>query len=454
MFDKKLLESAELYDKRYKNFATLVIFPVTVLFVGLLLFVFFAQKELTVNTAGEIEPVKIIAQVQSTSSNTMTENNLVEGKIVKKNDLLIKYNSASDLVQLTSLEGQLKQAQDQQAALTLLQNSLNSGNSQFSQPDSFGYYQDYENYLAQAQNLTDNVNKSNQSVSDQNSASDNERSAIDNQINTINGQIADYQELENAASNNSSVSSSNPYLSQYSSYQSQLKADPANKAALQSQFLASVQSSITQLQSSAQSLSVQAAGLSDSNAYDYSLNSQLASLKAQEIEKANQEMTSLNSQLADLNTKVTLQKQANAYDAIPAPNSGVLHVLPNVLGLKAISAGTAIAQIYPNLARGTEVLITAYVSSTDISAVRQGMTLRLSVAQNLPEPLILSGKISHIDSAPTVGNGLNVYKLQAKVALTTSDLAKVRYGLQGKAVIITGEKTYFNYYKDKIINGD
>lgn len=451
MFDKKLLESAELYDKRYKNFATLIIIPIFILFIGLLIFVFFAKKQLTITGTGEIAPVKVVAQIQSTSSNKIIENNLSEGKVIKKNEVLVKYDSASDITQLDSLVQQLNRTQDQRDALTLLQNSLTSGSNKFQKADAYGYYQEYQNYLAQVQSTTDGVSKGNQSINDQNNAANSERNAINGQINTINQQINQYTEIEKAVSNGSGVSGSNPYIGQYNSYLAQVKAEPTQKGALQSQFLASIQSSIEQLQSSGQSLVVQGSGLENSNAYDTSLNSQLASLKAQEIEKANQDMTSFDTNIAELSTKIALQKQADKESIILASSPGVLHVLPSTIGLKAVSAGTTIAEIYPLLTNKSTLEVTAYLSSSDISAVKLGQSLRLSVSQNLPKPLIMKGKITHIDSAPTTENNQNFFKVTAKVVLNRSELSKVRYGLQGKTVIITGTKTYFNYYKDKIM---
>lgn len=77
--------------------------------------------------------------------------------------------------------------------------------------------------------------------------------------------------------------------------------------------------------------------------------------------------------------------------------------------------------------------------------------MRLSVKQNLPQPLILEGQIKSIDSAPTTKNNLNVYAVKAEVQLTKNELVKVRYGLQGNIIIVTGKKTYFDYYKDKVL---
>lgn len=451
MFDKKLLESAELYQKRYQNFAILIILPIFVLVLFLATFIIFAKKELTVTGVGTIQPVKIIAQIQSTSSSKIVENDLLEGKTVKENELLIKYENSANTTQLSALVAQLNQNESQKAAVTTLQNSLTSGSNQFKSEDRFGYKQQFQDYLAQVQTLKDNVAKTNQAVSDQNNSAENERNAINNQIDTINSQIEAYSEIENAISNGTVPSSSNPYLSQYNSYEAQVKAAPTEKATLQSQAIASIESSIAQLQSSGQSLNVEGNGISTNNAYDNSLGSQLASLKAQELEKADQTMTNLDSTIANLNAKIALQKQSDAGSLVTSPSAGVLHVLPNVLGLKQISVGTPIAEIYPSLSEKSTVELQVYVPSSEISAVKLGQTMRLAVKQNLPKPMILAGKVTSIDSAPTDENNLNVYAVEAKVKITHSDLSEIRYGLQGNTVIVTGEKTYFDYLKDKVM---
>jgi competence factor transport accessory protein ComB len=451
MFEKKLLESAELYQKRYKNFATLTVLPVFVLVLFLAAFIFFAKKELTVTGVGTIQPIKVIAQIQSTSNSPIIQTNLIEGKSVRENELLVKYNGTSNTIQLDALKTQLATQKQQKQALGLLESSISSGSSAFSAADSFGYYQQYQSYLAQIQTTTDGIAKANQSVDDQNATVANEQTALTQQLATLKQQIRDYQTLQSAVTSDGTVDASNPFVAQFNSYQSQVTAQPTEKATLKSSFLATLQSNITQLQSQEDSLTTQSAGLGKSNAYDTSLSAQLLTLKAQELQKVNQEGVSLDATISDLNAKIALQKQADTEGAVYTPSAGILHVLPGVLGLKTIGAGTQIAEIYPALTKDTKVTLVTYVSSSEISGVKLGQTLRLSVRQNVPRPLMLSGKIVHIDSAPTTVNQVNVFAVKAEVSLSKADLPKIRYGLQGNIVIVTGEKTYFEYYKDKMM---
>lgn len=80
----KLFQSAEFYHRRYHNFATVLVIPMTLLVFFLLAFSLIGKKEITVTTLGSIRPTKVIAVVQSSSNNTVLTNNLSENKAVKK----------------------------------------------------------------------------------------------------------------------------------------------------------------------------------------------------------------------------------------------------------------------------------------------------------------------------------------------------------------------------------
>ncbi|MDR0299601.1 MAG: bacteriocin secretion accessory protein [Streptococcaceae bacterium] len=452
MFDKRLLESSELYDKRYKNFTTVIIFPILLLFLSLLIFSVFAKKQIVVSGMGSLEATTIIAKIQSTSSEEILENNLVEGKTVEKNQLLLRYDGASNNVQLDILQKNLSKSLEQKKALRTLRESLSEGKNLFSSPDSYGYYQAFQNYEAQGATLAAGVNKSNQAVINQNNLIGAQQEAIKKQISSIYLQISDYQRIVTAVSTDGAVANDNPYKAQFDSYKAQIQENSSQKASLKSQFLASVQSNIETLQGQAQSLETQSAGLGTSNAYDNSLSSQLLSLKAQALQSSNQEMTTLDNTISDLSAKVALQKEVNKNGALYSANSGVLHILPDVQGLKNIPMGTTIAEIYPQIQKNQKIIISMFIPSTSISGIKTGQKVRFTGQQDLPKALTLDAKIITIDHAPTVTKeGVNVYQVKAETTVTSANVLNLRYGLQGKTTVIVGEKTFFDYYKSKII---
>ncbi len=94
-----LFKSAEFYQRRYHNFATLLIIPFALLVSFLLFFSLLAQKEVTVTSRGEIRPTKVIASIQSTSNNPITINKLINNQLVKKGDSIIQYAQTRESAQ-------------------------------------------------------------------------------------------------------------------------------------------------------------------------------------------------------------------------------------------------------------------------------------------------------------------------------------------------------------------
>ena len=55
------LESAEFYNRRYHNFSSRVIFPMSLLVVFTFGFAMFAEKEISLSSKATVEPSRIIA---------------------------------------------------------------------------------------------------------------------------------------------------------------------------------------------------------------------------------------------------------------------------------------------------------------------------------------------------------------------------------------------------------
>ena len=96
----QLFKSTEFYHRSYHNMSTVLITPLILLVIFLFLFAFFAKKEVTVTSRGSIEPTKAIAVIQSTSDNTIIDNQLVANKVVKKgghlSSALYPYNGTQE----------------------------------------------------------------------------------------------------------------------------------------------------------------------------------------------------------------------------------------------------------------------------------------------------------------------------------------------------------------------
>ena len=67
---------------------------------------------------------------------------------------------------------------------------------------------------------------------------------------------------------------------------------------------------------------------------------------------------------------------------------------------------------------------------------------------------VLKSKISNIDNNATKTEKGNFFKVEAEISLTDAQAKKIRYGIEGRAVVITGSKTYFDYYLDQFLRRD
>ncbi|KXT74295.1 Competence-stimulating peptide ABC transporter permease protein ComB [Streptococcus sp. DD10] len=445
----EFLESAEFYNRRYHNFSSRVIIPTAVLLVFVLLFALFATKEITVTAGATIEPNRIIANIQSTSNNAIVTNNLAENKTVKQGDLLIQYQGGAETVQEATYASQLDMLRDQKQQLEYLQASLETGSDSFPAADNFGYQQAFQDYLSQAGTLRANTDQQNATIASQNAAAANSQAELGNLIAETQAKIADYQTAKSAIQNGTTLDSANVGYSLYQTYQAQAEAD--NTGALKSQTIAQVDAQIAQLEGTLSGYRVQYAGTGAQQAYSGSLSSQLESLKAQQLTRVAQELTSLDQKILDAEAGKQVQGGLVQKGFITASEDGVLHLNPETSHSSLVPEGTLLAQLYPLLTTEKKVKITAYISSKDIAQLKVGDRIRFTTVNDTNKQINLTSTISQLDSTATKSERGNFFKLEAETQLTEKEADQLRYGLEGRVVMITGKKTYFQYYLDQFL---
>ena len=119
----EFLESAEFYNRRYHNFSSRVIFPMSLLVVFMFGFAMFAEKEISLSSKATVEPSRIIANIQSTSNRRMVVNYLEENKRVQRGDLLVQYQEVGDVIQYEANVNQLESFRHHQSKTSNLKNS-------------------------------------------------------------------------------------------------------------------------------------------------------------------------------------------------------------------------------------------------------------------------------------------------------------------------------------------
>lgn len=451
---EELLESSEFYQKRYHNFSSKLILPVFALMVFLVVFLAFFKKEITLKSAATVEPVKVLAQVQSTSSNKIILNSLKENLVVNIGDILIKYDSTNETLQQDNSEDQLSLLQKQKEQLELLKLSYETTTSQFPETDTFGYYRRFEDYLNQRQTLESSVSQQNGTIASQNAASTNTQNTIGGFINELSGKISDYQALKSAISTGTSIDSTNQGYSLYTTYISQsgtLTSD-VEKDTLKNQTITQIDSQIQQFQSELSSYQIQYSSAGVQQSYNSSLDSQLSSLQSQKISEASQELTALEQKINELENGLEVQNNTLSDTEIVSTVAGIVHMNNEVLNAELIPEGTLIAQIYPIIADEKKVLIETYIPSSDISSLKVGDKIKFKTQDSSNKELTLISKISSIDSNATKTETGSYFKVVSEVKLSDKETQVLKYGTSGEIVVVTGEKTYLDYYLDKFLN--
>lgn len=132
----EFLESAEFYNRRYHNFSSRVIFPMSLLVVFMFGFAMFVEKEISLSSKATVEPSRIIANIQSSSNRLMVINYLEENKQVQQGDLLVQYQELGDVLQDETNASQLENFRDYQSKTSNLKNSVTRENIDLSSQNS------------------------------------------------------------------------------------------------------------------------------------------------------------------------------------------------------------------------------------------------------------------------------------------------------------------------------
>lgn len=449
--NEQFLESAEFYQKRYHNFASCLIVPSLILLVFLVGFSMLAKKEITISSRASVEASRVLAQIQSTSNQPIIANHLAENKEVKKGELLIQYAVEGEGAQEQKFSSQLDLLKDQKGKLETLRSSLESGRNQFTEPDSYGYEQSFKDYQNQVESMTSSVNQQNATIASQNAAASQSQAELGGVISDVDSKLNDHRNLKNAIQSGVGIDASHPLHSLYQSYRDQLSL-AEDKATAQSQIVAQLDGQISQLEATAATYRVQYAGAGAQQAYASNLSSQLASLKAQYLVKVGQELTTLTQQILEAESNLKLQETVSKRGQILAEMDGLLHLNPEVQGSTLVAEGTALAKIYPKITNERKIKIVTYVSSKDVSTIKNGDKVRFITADDANKQMILTSQISSIDANATQTKQGNFFKVECEMAVSKDQAKKLRYGLEGKFVMVTGEKTYFSYYMEKFFN--
>lgn len=457
MFNKDKLESAEFYNHRFKNFATLSILPAFIFLICLIAFLIFAKREVAIKAAGEIAPTVSGHIVQSTVSSRIIRNYIKEGKFVKKGQVLVVYHDKSTPAEQRLVKGQAELLTTQSQALQQLKNSIEKNQNVMTGEDSFGYQQLFKDYLAQRSIYQSETSKIDVEQNENNSKTNSMTGAINKQIDAANADITDLNKLKQViGGGQGSYPASGKFSALYKGYQADakdLKGTELNK--VQATYQQSVDQEIATNETNLNSLKIELVNTqkTDTSGLDKEeVQSKLVSLQANQLQNIDTQLVSIKKSLKEYTEKQAILEDQHQGQVIKAPASGVLHTDNNAVSKKLIGAGTELAEVLPQIQKVSTAKVTFLVGPSEVSAIKPGMKIRLKITRNVPRPFVLDGNVKKLDVGPTVTKQGNAFQVNANVSFSPEQAKQLRYGITGNVSVITGKKTYWHFIVDYILN--
>ena len=223
---------------------------------------------------------------------------------------------------------------------------------------------------------------------------------------------------------------------------------------VKTQYLSEIQSNINSLQSSIDDLNLKLSSNVSTGTYDNSASSQIETLRNQQVSQAQEQLNQVNKDKESLQAQLEQANIGKEATSLHANSNGVLHLNNQNKGESYIPQGTVIGQIYPNLSKAKTVTITYYVNSNYINQLKKQQTVRFTLDTVGKTPTVIEGKIVSLDKVATETKNGNFFKVTAKVNVTSQDREHLTYGMQGKVVSVIAKQTFFNYFKDKLLNNN
>lgn len=191
----------------------------------------------------------------------------------------------------------------------------------------------------------------------------------------------------------------------------------------------------------------------DSSKYNIEINNQkMSDLQSSKLSSTDQEIIKIKQNISELSANIDENNNTNREYKLKAVRDGILHINDEYSESHYISAGANLAQILPILKNQKTLKVKAYISTVDISSIKVGQKVRFKVTRNVPKPIILTGKIYKISISPVEIGKENYYQIEAKTDIENTNKDLLKYGMQGRMVVITGKTTFFEYYKNKLFN--
>lgn len=454
MDQKDWLDHSSVYSQQHHTFYRWVLYPV-ILFLCLTgIFLAFAKKEIVIRI-----PAQLIAQktevLQVPVEAKIKTNTLKENQTVKKGEALVIFDTTSLQNEKKRIEQENILIEQQKKAAKIFVDSLTNEQNLFETEDSFGYSNQLKSFFAEKEATIYNSKQIEETIQKEQDIYNKSKELLEKQLTTRQKELQEWEQVRIAWINDQTLQGfSLEITSKYQAWQTQLiDGAEEQKKQIKATILATIDEQIAQQKKEIEQLQAEQAKLIPPNTSKNEINS------LKEKEKQNKELSLATTKQKITELTDTQQKNELALKTIneqitqstlKAPITGTVHLNDTVKNQLEIPKGTILAEIYPK--SKDRLMFTALVPANESMRIKLGMAVHFKLDKKGGVTKIIDGTLNEISENSTTTEQGTFYTIKGTLKAPKDFIS--RYGLIGELSLIVGKKTYWQQFKDFMLNND
>lgn len=449
--------TSTIYLQQYSHYYRWILYPLSIFFLGVLLFLFFGSSEQVVHGNGMLSAETIIP-IQIPIEASIKENNLKENLKVNKGDTLIVFEMDDLVEQKNQLDSEIKILDEKIEKTDLLIKSLQKEENLFTEEDSYGYSNQVESFLNEKEQVLQTVQQLESNYQNTSQIAEKNIYELNNQIQKNQNKINEMKEIRVSWSKQQMISGySDEYMSKYTSWKKQIdQVQETEKDRIKSDVLSEIDQTIMQLDQIIDQLSLQKEAIEIPVDPTSEVNSQIAvinQLREQKIADAKNHSNEMSIEKKEKAITLKSIERELTSQCILAPDQGTIHLKESYENTKDIAKGSVVAEIYKNDNQNTMV-VEAQVTSEKMTAVNVGMPISMRLDSNDGSKYVLKGKVTDISTTSSVTEVGNFFAVKGQVKIPVNKQEFLRYGLTGDVSFIVGKKSYWDQIIDFLFSNN
>ncbi|MBK0038814.1 MULTISPECIES: bacteriocin secretion accessory protein [Enterococcus] len=449
--------TSTIYLQQYSHYYRWILYPLSIFFLGVLLFLFFGSSEQVVHGNGMLSAETIIP-IQIPVEASIKENNLKENLKVNKGDTLIVFEMDDLVEQKNQLDSEIKILDEKIEKTDLLIKSLQKEENLFTEEDSYGYSNQVESFLNEKEQVLQTVQQLESNYQNTSQIAEKNIYELNNQIQKKQNKINEMKEIRISWSKQQMISGySDEYMSKYTSWKKQIdQVQETEKDRIKSDVLSEIDQTIMQLDQIIDQLSLQKEAIEIPVDPTSEVNSQIAvinQLREQKIADAKNHSNEMSIEKKEKAITLKSIERELTSQCILAPDQGTIHLKESYENTKDIAKGSVVAEIYKNDNQNTMV-VDAQITSEKMTAIKVGMPISMRLDSNDGSKYVLKGKVTDISTTSSITEVGNFFAVKGQVKIPVNKQEFLRYGLTGDVSFIVGKKSYWDQIIDFLFSNN